>query len=177
MWIFGTLELISLIAAVATFCAIGVSLWLSLKAKTIKFKVFVKSEINAVIIINTGDSRFIINGFGLKNGKDYYMNLNQQYSKILSVPIKSFNNSTTTQLISVGQVLVEQGDFIETGLRSIDQNIISKKTKLFLVVNCKIHTFKLQFKKYKLIINNKNNDEYKKYTKKEAMYFGKYTGI
>lgn len=177
MWTFGTQELISLIAAFATFCAIAVSLWLALKSKTIRFKVYVKNKKLALIILNTGEAKFTVNGFGIKNGKKYIMNPHQRFSRMLTNSRQITTHQSTSQEIRLGQVVMEQGDFVEMGLESFNYSILTKKSKFFIVVNCKVYKYKMN-----LIIDqngavDSGRNEYNTYTKKEVQYSGLYTGV
>lgn len=177
MWTFGTQELISLIAAFATFCAIAVSLWLALKAKTIRFKVHVKNKKLALIIINTGEAKFTVNGFGVKNGKEYIMNPHQRFSKILSNTRQISTHQSTSQEIRIGQVVMEQGDFVEVGLESFNYSLLTKKTKFFIVVNCKVYKYKMELISNPNELSKSSHNEYKIYTKKDVQYGGLYTGV
>jgi hypothetical protein len=178
MWTFGTNELISLIAALATFSAVIVSLYLALKSKTVKFKVFIKKNAK-LIVINTGDTKFTINGFGVKIDDDYYMNTVQRFSKILPVAkeVRYTNNHTSSskQELSIGQAVLEQGDFVESGITDFDFSLCNSTSKLFLVINCKIHLYKFDYDISEKNEIKKNN--FKKYTEEEVKYSGLYTGI
>lgn len=177
MWEFGTQELISLIAAIATFSAIGVSLWLALKSKTVKLKVHVKSKILALIILNTGDTKFTINGFGVKNNGKYLMTSGQRYSKLLSIKQQTFTGQFSNQDLNIGQVVLDQGDFVEVALEKFDSSILTKNSKIFIVINCKLYLFKIDYNLIDFEQNKYKNHNYKEYTKEDVQFATRYNGI
>lgn len=171
-WTFGTNELISLIAAIATFLAVVVSLFLALKSKTINYKVAVNHSMMGLRITNTGDAKFLINAFGVCANNKYYMNSYERFCKVLPISREVGQHSRTFQEHSLGYVLLEPGDVVEVGLQHFDSSIFKGKVFLFACIAGKIKKFQLDVTKISVV--NRDMNEYKEYTKQEIENIGFY---
>lgn len=147
IWKFGSQELIAAISAFCTLLAVIVSLILARKGKVVKYKVVVNEKFCGLSIYNTGHAKFNITAFGVMDGKRIFYDREARYSKLLVHSIKSTYNSTTFQDVSFNAVCVEPGDLIEVGLEHFDFGLLkSDKVKLFLKINNKIKTYKVDAK-------------------------------
>lgn len=173
LWTFETNELISLIAAIATFLAVVVSLFLALKSKTINYKVAVNHSMMGLRITNTGDAKFLINAFGVCVNNKYYMNSYERFCKVMPISREVGQRSRTFQEHSLGYVLLEPGDVVEVGLQHFDSSIFQGKVFLFACIAGKIKKFQLDVTKISVVVNRDMN-EYKEYTKQEIENIGFY---
>lgn len=172
-WTFGTLELVSLLSAIATFLAVLTSLFLALKSKTVKYKVIVNHKMNGLRIINTGDAKFFISNFGVLVGNDYYLNRYERICKFLSKSIKVLN-STTFYDMSLGKALLEPGDVIEVGLSAFDKKLFEcQRVFLFIEINSKLKKFRLNTEKVEYH-GEVDMKQYKKISKNEIKNIGFY---
>ena len=173
IWQFGLNELIALISAFATFSAVIVSLYLALKAKTIKYKVLINHEMAGLRIANVGDSKFLINAFGIYTNKEYYLDSHERFCKVLCHSKKISEHSTTFQEISCGYVILEPGDVVEVALESFDYSLAKSNTYLFICISGKLKKYKL----YQERIKTKARPQmeyYSKYKKEEIKNIGFY---
>ena len=174
LWTFETNELISLIAAIATFLAVVVSLFLALKSKTINYKVAVNHSMMGLRITNTGDAKFLINAFGVCVNNKYYMNSYERFCKVMPISREVGQRFSTFQEHSLGYVLLEPGDVVEVGFCvSVGKSIFQGKVFLFACIAGKIKKFQLDVTKISVVVNHDMN-KYKEYTKQEIENIGFY---
>ncbi|MCL2846064.1 MAG: hypothetical protein FWE38_00055 [Firmicutes bacterium] len=157
-WTFGTLELISLIAAVLTFSAICVSLWLATKSKTLRYRLFQKkinkvflkeNELQRIIILNTGHIKFTLSMVGYKIGKSFYFCKFNRYQKKHEHPVVSIrpNGGKHTDIMQdcILPVFAHEGDCVEMVLfpKDFDFKNTNKNKKVFyfIVINGKTRVF------------------------------------
>ena len=143
VWQFGSTELIAAISAIATLCAVIVSLFLAFKSRTVKYKIKVNNKMVGLRISNTGDAKIFINAFGIYTNGKYYLNPTERFVKVLPISKKISELHSTFYEWSLGQALIEPGDVVEVGLVSFDYSLIKNKTYLFLLVNGKIKKYKI----------------------------------
>lgn len=157
-WDFGTNELISSIAALLTFTAICVSLYLSQKSKPLKFKVlykkfnkkaFEKNFDHSIDILNNGHTKFTCSCAGYLIGKKFYFYDKVAVSKKLDNAIYeqtpfSGRSKITTDSTCL-PTYVQEGDILRIRLwpTKFDFSDITKNKKVyvFLLINGKIYKY------------------------------------
>jgi hypothetical protein len=81
-WVFGSSQLLQALSIIATFSAVLVSLWLANRKRRVKFDVRINKECSGLSIVNKGDTKFLVRGFGIKIGRDYYFQKNSTFFRI-----------------------------------------------------------------------------------------------
>lgn len=156
LWSFGTSDLIALVSAIATFSAVVVSLYLALKSKTIKPKIYVNNKMAGIRIYNAGDAKFLVEAFGVIVDKKVYIDNQARFCKLLPLAKQIDAHRSTFQEFSFNQVLLEPGDVVEVGLEYFDTTLfIDGKTYLFVVIGNKIKKAKLNISK----VESKNDSD------------------
>ena len=177
IWRFGSTELIALISAITTLAAVVVSLFLALKSKTIRYKVFVNNKVAGLRIINTGDGKFFVSAFGVIIDGAYYLNTYERIYKFLPESKQLSEHKTTNYEGSLGKVLLEPGDVVEVGLQYFDNKLFQKgKTYLFIMVSNHIKKYKLDVDKYD-VKKEIDMSQYCKIEKNRIKEIGFYLGL
>lgn len=169
-WIFGITELIALISAFLTFTAICVSLYLSQKAKTLKFKIFgfiiskdemKRDSYQPINILNNGHIKFTCSFIGYRISKDYYYNDLTRAIKKLDNTIINGNAHTTSENLIL-PTYIPEGDVLELGLFPADYSFEKYKKNykvyIFVIINGKIYKkyTGCKFKEFSEVIVNLN---------------------
>ncbi|MBR6778703.1 MAG: hypothetical protein IKM43_00915 [Clostridia bacterium] len=172
-WSFGMNELINSIAALLTFVAICVSLYLAQKSKTLKFKVlgkkinkkaFQENQYQQINILNNGHTKFTITSAGYLIKRRYFFTyhvagLKKLDSTIIEQKTHGGKNHITTETVLL-PTYIQEGDLLQISLFPADYDfseIKSKRAKvyIFIIVNGKKYKYKtkLRFNEFNSIVN------------------------
>ncbi len=139
----GLQDWITVISMIIAFIGILLSLYLSLRSEPIHTKVkvvyFQGDDQAKIIVINTGNSSFLIHALGIKMGQSYYVVPDITLSKRYRLPVYDQNNKVIMTNKAKYKMVSEPGDLVTIKISGFHlDELITQESRLFIVTNSKL---------------------------------------
>ncbi|MGE4341830.1 MAG: hypothetical protein AB7E23_01860 [Bacilli bacterium] len=153
---------ITIISMMIAFIGILLSLYVSLRSEPIHTKIkvtyFQREEKSKILVINTGNSNFLIHAVGVKLDDKYFIVPEIVLSKRYRLPVYDQNNKVIMTNKSKYKMVSEPGDVVTIDTNNIQlEQLLAQNAKLFIVINSKIKYLKKANIQKDFTFENKNN--------------------